>query len=185
MEYQLIEAVFEAKHSLHRVIHFAKVPRGTFAALFLIDQMNREPQQERAMPGVTVSMLSDRLHNSRPAVTRLINDLEEQGYVVKLTAKQDRRFVYLMLTQEGRRFFARQSMLFSPRFMKLCRCLGRRIPASFCGFCGGSHSCSRRAGIRNPHLKKWVRWNKLDRNAGKKEPLQNAFHFATAFLIKF
>mgnify|MGYP007105333434 CR=1 FL=1 len=47
MEYQLIEAVFEAKHSLHRVIHFAKVPRGTFAALFLIDQMNREPQQER------------------------------------------------------------------------------------------------------------------------------------------
>lgn len=101
MEYQLIEAVFEAKHSLHRVIHFAKVPRGTFAALFLIDQMNREPQQERAMPGVTVSMLSDRLHNSRPAVTRLINDLEEQGYVVKLTAKQDRRFVYLMLTQEG------------------------------------------------------------------------------------
>ena len=82
MEYQLIEAVFEAKHSLHRVIHFAKVPRGTFAALFLIDQMNREPQQERAMPGVTVSMLSDRLHNSRPAVTRLINDLEEQGYVL-------------------------------------------------------------------------------------------------------
>ena len=95
MEYQLIEAVFEAKHSLHRVIHFAKVPRGTFAALFLIDQMNREPQQERAMPGVTVSMLSDRLHNSRPAVTRLINDLEEQGYVVKLTAKQDLSLIHI------------------------------------------------------------------------------------------
>lgn len=101
MEYELIEAVFEAKHSLHRVIHFANVPRGTFAAMFLIDQMNREPQQERAVPGVTVSMLSERLHNSRPAVTRLINDLEEQGYVVKLTAKQDRRFVYLMLTPDG------------------------------------------------------------------------------------
>ena len=113
MEYQLIEAVFEAKHSLHRVIHFAKVPRGTFAALFLIDQMNREPQQERAMPGVTVSMLSDRLHNSRPAVTRLINDLEEQGYVVKLTAKQDRRFVYLMLTQEGRRFLPGKACFFT------------------------------------------------------------------------
>ena len=39
MEYELIEAVFEAKHSLHRVIHFANVPRGTFAAMFLIDQM--------------------------------------------------------------------------------------------------------------------------------------------------
>lgn len=102
MEYELIEAVFEARHSLNRVIHFANVPRGTFAALFLIDQMNREPQQERAVPGVTVSMLSERLHNSRPAVTRLINDLEEQGYVVKLTARQDRRFVYLMLTPEGR-----------------------------------------------------------------------------------
>ena len=181
MEYQLIEAVFEAKHSLHRVIHFAKVPRGTFAALFLIDQMNREPQQERAMPGVTVSMLSDRLHNSRPAVTRLINDLEEQGYVVKLTAKQDRRFVYLMLTQEGQAVLCQAKNAFFTAVHEIVQ----MIPASFCGFCGGSHSCSRRAGIRNPHLKKWVRWNKLDRNAGKKEPLQNAFHFATAFLIKF
>ena len=61
MEYQLIEAVFEAKHSLHWVIHFAKVPRGTFAALFLIDQMNREPQQERADAG------RDGIHAQRSA----------------------------------------------------------------------------------------------------------------------
>ena len=133
MEYQLIEAVFEAKHSLHRVIHFAKVPRGTFAALFLIDQMcirdsdqmNREPQQERAMPGVTVSMLSDRLHNSRPAVTRLINDLEEQGYVVKLTAKQDRRFVYLMLTQEGQAVLCQAKHAFFTAVHEIVQMLGQ------------------------------------------------------------
>ena len=122
MEYQLIEAVFEAKHSLHRVIHFAKVPRGTFAALFLID---REPQQERAMPGVTVSMLSDRLHNSRPAVTRLINDLEEQGYVVKLTAKQDRRFVYLMLTQEGQAVLCQAKHAFFTAVHEIVQMLGQ------------------------------------------------------------
>ena len=122
MEYQLIEAVFEAKHSLHWVIHFAKVPRGTFAALFLIDQMNREPQQERAMPGVTVSMLSDRLHNSRPAVTRLIND---QGYVVKLTAKQDRRFVYLMLTQEGQAVLCQAKHAFFTAVHEIVQMLGQ------------------------------------------------------------
>ena len=125
MEYQLIEAVFEAKHSLHWVIHFAKVPRGTFAALFLIDQMNREPQQERAMPGVTVSMLSDRLHNSRPAVTRLINDLAEQGYVVQLTAKQDRRFVYLMLTQEGQAVLCQAKHAFFTAVHEIVQMLGQ------------------------------------------------------------
>ena len=124
IEYELIEVVFEAKHSLHQVIHFANVPRGTFAALFLIDQMNREPQQERAVPGVTVSMLSDRLHNSRPAVTRLINDLEEQGYVVKLTAKQDRRFVYLMLTQEGQAVLCQAKRTFFAAVHEIVQMLG-------------------------------------------------------------
>ena len=99
MEYQLIEAVFEAKHSLHRVIHFAKVPRGTFAALFLIDQMNREPQQ--------------------------INDLEEQGYVVKLTAKQDRRFVYLMLTQEGQAVLCQAKHAFFTAVHEIVQMLGQ------------------------------------------------------------
>ena len=124
MEYELIEAVFEAKHSLHRVIHFANVPRGTFAAMFLIDQMNREPQQERAVPGVTVSMLSERLHNSRPAVTRLINDLEEQGYVVKLTAKQDRRFVYLMLTPDGQAVLSEAKRTFFTAVHQMTQLLG-------------------------------------------------------------
>lgn len=125
MEYELIEAAFEAKHSLHKAFSFARVPRGTFAALFLIDEMNREPQAARSVPGVTVSMLSERLHNSRPAVTRLINDLEEQGYVVKLTSKQDRRFVCLMLTPEGQSVLAQAKRAFFSAVHQIVQLLGQ------------------------------------------------------------
>lgn len=126
MEYELIEAVFEARHSLNRTLHFGNVPRGTFAALFLIDEMSREPAAARAMPGVTVSMLSERLHTSRPAVTRLMNDLEEQGYVVKLTARQDRRFVYLMLTPEGQAVLSEAKQAFFAAMRQLIQQLGEK-----------------------------------------------------------
>lgn len=124
MEFELLEAVFEAKHSLHRLFHFANVPRGTFAALFLIDEMNREQQPARAVPGVTVSVLSERMHSSRPAVTRLVNDLEAQGYVVKLTAKQDRRFVYLLLTPEGKAVLSEAKQSFFTAVNQIGRLLG-------------------------------------------------------------
>ena len=64
-------------------------------------------------------------HNSRPAVTRLINDLEEQGYVVKLTAKQDRRFVYLMLTQEGQAVLCQAKNAFFTAVHEIVQMLGQ------------------------------------------------------------
>lgn len=99
LERALLEAMFEVRYSLHHLLQAANMPRGAYAALFLIDEMNREQQET---PGVTISMLGERLRISRPAVTRMVNDLEEQGYVIKLSAKRDRRFVYLMLTPDGR-----------------------------------------------------------------------------------
>ncbi len=99
LERALLEAMLEARHSLHQLLQAASMPRGAYAALFLIDEMNREQHET---PGVTISMLGERLRISRPAVTRMVNDLEEQGYVIKLSARQDRRFVYLMLTPDGR-----------------------------------------------------------------------------------
>ena len=39
MEYQLIEAVFEAKHSLHRVIHFAKAVSYTHLDVYKRQQL--------------------------------------------------------------------------------------------------------------------------------------------------
>ena len=99
LERALLEAMLEARHSLHQLLQAASMPRGAYVALFLIDEMNREQHET---PGITISMLGERLRISRPAVTRMVNDLEEQGYVIKLSARQDRRFVYLMLTPDGR-----------------------------------------------------------------------------------
>lgn len=116
LERALLEAMLEARHSLHQLLQAASMPRGAYVALFLIDEMNREQHET---PGITISMLGERLRISRPAVTRMVNDLEEQGYVIKLSAKQDRRFVYLMLTPDGRAALAqaRKSFLTAARQM--------------------------------------------------------------------
>ena len=55
----------------------------------------------------------------------IVKDLEEQGYVVKLTAKQDRRFVYLMLTQEGQAVLCQAKHAFFTAVHEIVQMLGQ------------------------------------------------------------
>ena len=58
--------------------------------------------------GVTMSTLSDLLEISKPAVSQLINVLEDKGYVERITTKNDRRLVYVRLTENGEQCLAKQ-----------------------------------------------------------------------------
>ena len=51
--------------------------------------------------GVTISALSERLKISKSAVSQMINVLEDKGYVERITTKNDRRIVYVRLTEIG------------------------------------------------------------------------------------
>lgn len=50
------------------------------------------------------SVLSDQLHISRPRITAAISALRKKGYVEAVTSDQDRRKVFVSITDEGRRF---------------------------------------------------------------------------------
>jgi DNA-binding MarR family transcriptional regulator len=50
---------------------------------------------------VTISTLSEYLAISKPAVSQMVNVLEDRGYVERITTKNDRRIVYVRLTEAG------------------------------------------------------------------------------------
>lgn len=50
------------------------------------------------------SVLSDQLHISRPRITAAISALRKKGYVEAVTSDEDRRKVFVSITDEGRRF---------------------------------------------------------------------------------
>lgn len=62
--------------------------------------------------GVTISNLSELSEITKSAVSQIINALEDKGYVERLTTKNDRRLVYVRLTESGSRCLSRQLKLF-------------------------------------------------------------------------
>lgn len=52
----------------------------------------------------TSSALSKSFYVEKSAVTAIINRLEKKGFIQRLRSDEDRRVVYLQLTEEGERF---------------------------------------------------------------------------------
>ncbi|MDF2801371.1 MAG: MarR family transcriptional regulator [Anaerocolumna sp.] len=51
--------------------------------------------------GVKVSELSENLHSTMPATSKMLNNLEDKGYILRITDTKDRRVVYINLTESG------------------------------------------------------------------------------------
>ncbi|HEY8909557.1 MAG TPA: MarR family transcriptional regulator [Desulfosporosinus sp.] len=66
--------------------------------IMMLKMINLDTSQNE---GVTISTLSERLEISKSAVSQMINVLEDKGYVERITTKNDRRIVYVRLTESG------------------------------------------------------------------------------------
>jgi len=53
--------------------------------------------------GLTQQELAHHTYRDKPSVTRLINNLEKMGLVIRVNDKQDRRSNLIYLTKEGRK----------------------------------------------------------------------------------
>lgn len=52
-------------------------------------------------PGVKISDLCEELHSTMPATSKMLKNLEDKGYIIRITDTKDRRVVYINLTESG------------------------------------------------------------------------------------
>lgn len=80
--------------------------------IMMLKMINRDTSSTE---GVTISTLSERLEITKSAVSQMINVLEDKGYVERITTKNDRRIVYVRLTEVGEQSLEKslQSLLVS------------------------------------------------------------------------
>ncbi|MGE4273435.1 MAG: MarR family winged helix-turn-helix transcriptional regulator [Desulfitobacterium sp.] len=79
-----------------------EVPRSEFKLLKVVKTNSTEGE------GVTISSLSDHLGISKPAVSQMINHLEDEGYIERGSTKNDRRLVFVRLTDRGEQYMAQR-----------------------------------------------------------------------------
>lgn len=100
---ELVEKVFRFNKLLfQRMDKVMGSSHGEFKMLGVINkEMEALKEQGKDIPGVTVSKLSACLMHSKPATSKMLNTLEEKGYIERITTKADRRAVYIRLTESG------------------------------------------------------------------------------------
>lgn len=106
MESSLGQELIGVSNELRKLLHRGPVQPvypGEFMALNAIYwAAGKLEQQESEAPGVKMGEISRKLHATKPATSKMINALEQKGYVSRVYGKQDRRIVYICLTQEGK-----------------------------------------------------------------------------------
>lgn len=100
---ELIERVFRFNKLIFlKMEKISDSTHGEFKMMGVIDKELKALRAEGSdAPGVTVSKLSTCLMHSKPATSKMLNTLEEKGFIERITTKADRRAVYIVLTEAG------------------------------------------------------------------------------------
>ncbi len=97
------EKLIQAMHNLKRAHAWGPsmegVSRGEYFTLHTIQRLTQEAGESG--PGAKVTDLSRAAQMSRPAVSQMLNSLENKQLVERIMAKSDRRVVYVKLSEKG------------------------------------------------------------------------------------
>ncbi len=95
----LMNKVKKLNHKYH-----ARMPihPGEFMMLDTIyDYLKESKLNNEQIQGIKVSELSELIHSTKPATSKMLKALEEKSYICRLPDLKDKRIVYICLTQEG------------------------------------------------------------------------------------
>lgn len=135
----LIEAFVKFKKARYFMPHASGLPQGEFFMLHNIDVIAKRNAAHDTLTGARVSELSAKVQMSMPAVSQMLNSLQGKGYVKRIAAENDRRVVYVVLTEKGRELLGKTMRDFLMRLEEVVAIFGEdntnRLASLFDEFC--------------------------------------------------
>jgi DNA-binding MarR family transcriptional regulator len=119
-----IEKIYELMQKFHKLNMNRKIAGGIARREIMMLKMIKMNCSENE--GVTISALSELLDISKSAVSQMINALEDKAYVERITTKNDRRLVYVRLTEIGRQCLAKELRAFLQGLAKIFEKMGEK-----------------------------------------------------------
>ncbi|MDF2472368.1 MAG: transcriptional regulator, MarR family [Anaerocolumna sp.] len=106
MEKPLAHEFLEVMNSMHKLTsrHHSMYPLhpGEFMMLGAIHHfMNESTMDQLVYPGVKVGDLSEVVHSTKSATSKMLRSVEDKGYIERVVDKNDRRVVYVKLSEKG------------------------------------------------------------------------------------
>lgn len=96
----LFKQIFLMKKLMNHVSFENNLPRGTFYLLYTIYKRGKTIDGQPYI-GISVSDLSKHLIVSKPAISKTLGELEKKGWIARVSSQNDRRMVYVCITEQG------------------------------------------------------------------------------------
>ncbi|NLY96716.1 MAG: MarR family transcriptional regulator [Clostridiaceae bacterium] len=101
----LLYSCFNMRRQLNRFISGGNLSQGEYLVLRNIRLSNKESKGDDREGTLKAADLSDMLELSRPSITRILNTLENRGYITRSIDPKDRRSIRMELTDAGNEAF--------------------------------------------------------------------------------
>jgi len=98
---RLLQASLNMRRLLNRLASAGDLTQGEFLVLRHIWLANTAGPSNSRRRFAKAAELSDQLNRPRPAITRILNDLEERGLITRAIDPEDRRSINISLTAAG------------------------------------------------------------------------------------
>ena len=114
-----------------------EISKGEFFALQEILQHEKKEKEKgnREYHGMTVSECSRRMELSKPAASQLLRILENKGFILRSTTENDRRIVYIRLSERGRKSVEYASCAWQQFVEEVFNRLGENNTRNFISIC--------------------------------------------------
>ncbi|HEX2985215.1 MAG TPA: MarR family transcriptional regulator [Caproiciproducens sp.] len=96
---RLLQAMHRLKKTPSNFFMMQGLSRTEFFVLHRLHYMEKEQNKEQ--PGIKTTDLSIAAEMSKPAVSQILNSLEDRGLIERFMTKSDRRVVFVRITQPG------------------------------------------------------------------------------------
>lgn len=130
MEIDRISEFMRIMQLIHKSNANLKAQTGIPQSEFMVLQRIACGQKENS-EGITISELSNMVQISKPAVSQVVNALEEKNLVERITTKKDRRVVFVVLTKEGENTISEIHKLMSGKLNSVLERMGEQNSADF------------------------------------------------------
>lgn len=111
--------------------HHGTMPKIPIRKSEMFTLMNIGTLMKKYPDGVKLGSLSRALNLAPPTVTPMINTLEENGFIERVGSKEDRRVVYIRLTEMGQTFLDEKENHFKSNVTQLVNYLGEEDSKAF------------------------------------------------------
>jgi DNA-binding MarR family transcriptional regulator len=102
LSHEFLSVLNKLKKLNHHHHSKTMVHQGEFMMLGAIHGcMNEKKELNQTEPGIKVGELSEIIHSTKPATSKMLKVLEEKGYINRIPDQKDRRVVYICLSPDG------------------------------------------------------------------------------------